>query len=164
MGLAATRDSLTSYVVEFLPGFIHGISLVQDWGFEMTGRIYGLEIVLGSCAVNGLFLGFGYEPSRQLCGSDLIYWLCLVHLAIVSLLLVAFSVSGYGAFARTALCSTLMIYPTLLSYKVLDSRTVISNLLIGKRYPFALKNRAMRSFFEKTSVCRTGLAGETYPS
>lgn len=66
MGLAATRESLTSYVVEFLPGFIHGISLVQDWGFEMTGRIYGLEILLGSCAVNGLFLGFGYEPSKAI--------------------------------------------------------------------------------------------------
>lgn len=109
---------------------------VQDWGLAITGWIYGAAVVLGSHAVIGLFLRFGDKPSKVMrFVSDASYWLYLVHLPLVFLFLVVFSVVGLGALATIALSSILTIFLGLLSYKVLVRHTIISNLLNGKRHP-----------------------------
>jgi glucan biosynthesis protein C len=74
--------------------------------------------------------------------ADASYWLYLVHLPLVFLFLVVFSVSGFGAFATIALSSTLTLFLGLLGYKVLVRHTVISNLLNGKRHPFGAKKQS----------------------
>ena len=116
---------------------------VQDWGLAVTGWIYGAAVVLGSYAIIGLFLRFGDKPSKVMTFvADASYWLYLVHLPLVFLFLVVFSVSGFGAFATIALSSTLTLFLGLLSYKVLVRHTVISNLLNGKRHPFGAKKQS----------------------
>jgi glucan biosynthesis protein C len=136
------RRSAIWFTVLFLILFT-AFFFVQDWGLAVTGWIYGAAVVLGSYAVIGLFLRFGDKPSRAMTFvADASYWLYLVHLPLVFLFLVVFSVSGFGAFATIALSSTLTLFLGLLSYKVLVRHTVISNLLNGKRHPFGAKKQS----------------------